>query len=205
MLDLSNNNGPVNFERLHAAGTRRVYLKLTEGAGFVDGKHNDLRRRAMAAGLKVGEYHFARPSSSTPREEADLFLRCLPKLIPGRSLRPCLDLEDPHASPGAKVAAWAEAWLARVYRELGKHPIIYGSPGYLEPCHFKRAPARLWLASYGRNDGKEHPFTIPAPWSASDLLAVQYSSAGKVAGVADPVDVSHVYKPYGIDVHRLVR
>jgi lysozyme len=203
VLDLSNNNGAVDFHRVHAAGTRRVYLKLTEGSSFVDGKHAGFRARAFAAGLKVGEYHFARPSLNTPSEEATHFLRALPPLVPGKSLRPCLDLEDPNAAPSRKIATWAELWLRTVERELGKRPIIYGSPGYLGPCGFPApAPCGLWLASYGRNDGAEHAYVIPRPWSSSSTLAHQYASDCRVAGVAGACDVSHVFKPRALDIRR---
>ena len=201
MIDLSNNNvEQVSFVRLRAAGQRRVYLKLDEGDYFVDGRHNDFRARAIAAGLLVGEYHFARPSRCTPRESADHFLRLLPTLTPAHSLRPCLDLEDPNATPGPKVAAWAESWIGLVRRELGHPVVVYGSPGYLGPCGFKTPPGPLWLASYGRNDGHEHAYIVPKPWTHA--AAHQFASVGRMAGVAGTVDVSHVLKPRELDIAR---
>lgn len=200
MIDLSNNNGAVDFERVRAGGTRRVYLKLSEGADFADPDHASFRGRAIAAGLLVGEYHFARPSRSSAASEALHFLRLLPDLRPGSSLRPCLDLEDPNATPSPKIAAWASEWLSIVREKSGHLPIIYGSPYYLRACGFSKPLAPLWLASYGRNDGKEYPYTVPVPWKHA--AAHQYASGARVAGVAGKVDVSHVFVPRELDIRR---
>lgn len=204
MIDLSNNNGSVNFQTLrHAGHEERVYLKLSEGASFHDPDFAARYGQAISAGCKVGAYHFARPSKHTPREEADFFLRLLPKLAPGKTLRPCLDLEDPNAQPSERVAAWAEVWLELVRKHIRYHPIIYGSPSYLHACDFHKAPAWLWLASFGRNDGREHPFSIPAPWRRRQVAAHQYASTARVPGVVGNVDLSHVLRARLLDIHRL--
>ncbi len=199
MIDLSNNNrGAIDAVRLRKAGQERVYLKLTEGSGFVDRTHASRRAALVKAGLRVGEYHFARPSSNTPAEEARFFLEHLPKLTKRSSLRPCLDLEDPDASPTSRIGRWALKWIELVHRESGHVVVIYGSPSYLLDCHLVGPPAPLWLASYGRNDGREHPFQIPRPWRR--VAAHQYASVARVAGVVGPVDISHVFRASDLDV-----
>lgn len=210
MLDLSNNNGPVNFETVHAHGQRRVYLKRSEGTHFIDKTFPNLYARARHAGMIPGAYHFARPSQNTPSEEAQFFLRLLPQLEPGKTLRPCLDLEDPDVTPSAETGKWAVEWLRRVNDNLPfrERAILYGSPFYMEACQFRRVPTGLWLAAYGRNDGKEHPFHIPAPWSHSwrarqRVLAHQYASTARVPGCSGQVDISHVFRPHWLTVHRL--
>jgi lysozyme len=197
MLDLSNNNGPVDFKRVFLAGQRRVYLKLTEGVTFDDPKFADFRKRARTAGLKVGAYHFARgvPSGNSARDEAEHFLRKLPTLTKS-DLRPALDLE--FNKPSKAVGTWAKEWMAIVRKETGVRPIIYSYASFLTGCGFTSPPAALWLASYGRNDGREHPFTIPSPWKR--LAAHQYSSQARVAGCSGPVDISHIFSARAIDV-----
>jgi lysozyme len=197
MLDLSNHNGAVDFKRVFQAGHKRVYLKLTEGVTFNDPKFAGFRRDALAAGLKVGAYHFARglPVGQTPKEEASHFLGQLPKLTK-KDLRPALDLE--FQKPSADVGKWAVEWLNIVKNETGVAPIIYSFGSFLEGCRFSSPPAALWLASFGRNDGAEHPFTTPRPWKS--VAAHQFSSQARVAGVAGFVDVSHVFTPKAIDI-----
>ena len=197
MLDLSNNNGPVDFKRVFQAGQRRVYLKLTEGVTFDDPKFVDFRKHARAASLKVGAYHFARgiPSGHSAQEEADHFLAKLPTLT-NKDLRPALDLE--FKTPSAAVGNWAKEWISIVRKATGVRPIIYSYGSFLESCGFRTAPAALWLASYGRNDGKEYPPTIPRPWKR--LAAHQFSSNARVAGCSGLVDISHVFAARSIDV-----
>lgn len=198
MLDLSNNNGPVDFKLVFQAQHKRVYLKATEGVTFNDRKFTDLRKRALAAGLKVGAYHFARgiPGGNSAKDEADHFLAKLPALTSGEDLRPALDLEFKTPSPA--VGEWAEEWLTLVRTATGVQPIIYSFGSFLEKCAFSTPPAELWLANFGRNDGKEHPFSIPRPWTK--IAAHQFSSKGRVAGCSGEVDVSRVLDRKAIDV-----
>lgn len=200
MIDLSNNNGSVDFKRLHAQGFRRVYLKRSEGIDFVDGKHDSYRTQALLAGLKVGEYHFARPSKNTAKREAEFFCSLLPKLRPGKALRPCLDLEDTGIQPSLIVAQWAQEFIGYVKHETGHTVVLYSNPSYLAGCKFHHPTGPLWIASYGRDDGKEHPYQLPAPWKKA--AAHQYTSHATVAGVQGDCDVSHVLHPFQLDVHR---
>src|SRR4030095_5050972 len=125
----------------------------------------------------------------------DHFLRKLPS-ISNRDLRPALDLE--FKTPSEAVGRWAQGGMSLVRRETGVRPIIYSFGSFLESCRFSTPPAALWLASFGRNDGKEHPFTIPRPWKR--VAAHQFSSNARVAGVSGRVDVSHVFGARAIDV-----
>lgn len=204
MIDLSNNNGHVDFHKVRQQGHQRfVYLKRSEGATFTDGTFDKRYRDAVAAGLRVGAYHFARPSRHTPREEADHFLRLLPHLHVGRDLRPCLDLEDPDAPGSPSVGRWAEEWLHIVRKHIGWHPIIYGGAYYLAPCQFRKPPAWLWIAAYGRNDGVEHAYIIPRPWKQRQVVAHQFASTAHVPGCTGQVDLSHVLRPRLVQVRRV--
>lgn len=203
MIDLSNNNGTVDFRRVKQSGENRVYLKRSEGHSFDDPHFDRYYRDARAAGLRVGAYHFARPSSNTPKEEADFFLRLAPQLQRGKSMRHCLDLEDPQVKPSPAIGKWAVEWIRLVHAHVDYHPILYSYGSYAEECAFPHVYAWLWLAAYGRNDGREHPFVIPHPWSADTTVAHQYASAARVPGVEGQCDISHVSHPGLVDVRRL--
>jgi lysozyme len=197
MIDLSNNNGTPNFQRIYEAGHRRVLLKLAEGSNFVDHKYGLFRTLAHRAGLRTGAYYFAHPQTTDPRVSAGFFLRLLGRhLRPGYDLRPVLDLE--YSTPSPAVGRWATTWIKEVRRVLGVTPIIYSYASYLEGCKFSVAPAPLWLASYGRNDGVEHPFSIPHPWT--EICAHQFSSEARVAGVPGRVDISKVFNGRALEV-----
>lgn len=205
MIDLSNNNGSVDFQAVkHSHG--RVYLKRSEGANFTDGKFVEFHAAARNAGLRPGAYHFARPSQFSPQEEAHLFLRLAPPLKRGgANLRHCLDFEDERVAPSPVIGRWAEEWLTIVRNHTGFYPIIYGNAYYLEGCQFRRVPGALWLASYGRNDGREYPFLVPHPWTYQGVAAHQFSSVARVQGVAGACDISRVIHPRELQIGRLQR
>jgi lysozyme len=188
VLDVSNWNAEVDFERVRAAGIAAVYLKASEGRSFSDRSFAARRAAARAAGLHVGAYHFARPGTNPPHVEAEHFLRVVGELD-ARDLRPALDFEVAGGLAVARVE-WARAWNRAVRGELGAWPLFYSYPALVEAL----APERpigggLWLASFGRNDGVEHPFRVPAPWRRA--LLHQFSSECRVAGCSGRVDLSH--------------
>src|SRR5580765_4211873 len=107
MLDLSNNNARGhNFKLAHAKGGQlRVYLKVVQGTHFIDRTYVGLRKRALAAGMRVGAYDFLEPLVSSPAEAAAYLLKRLPLTLErGRDLRPALDCEFGSGSPA--VGAW---------------------------------------------------------------------------------------------------
>lgn len=193
MIDISNNNPePINFARVYRSGQRRIYMKVTEGLSFVDETFVNRRQRARQNKLKVGGYHFAH-TTNDPKREAEFFAEHLGHVISGRDLRPCLDIET-----GNPTAEWAIEFLATAQKIMRVKPIIYSYGSFLEGMRFRKPPAQLWLASYGRDDGKEHPFTIPKPWYR--IAAHQFASKATVAGVPGDVDISHVFNYSAIDI-----
>jgi GH25 family lysozyme M1 (1,4-beta-N-acetylmuramidase) len=53
LIDLSNNNGSVNFKRVKEYGVWGVCLKATEGNSFIDATFATRAREAKKAGLVV--------------------------------------------------------------------------------------------------------------------------------------------------------
>lgn len=200
MLDLSNNNSTGHdFKTAYVkGGQRRVYLKRVEGTHFVDTTYPALRQAALKAGLHVGAYDFLHPLEAPPKDAADYLLSQLAlPLKPGRDLRPALDCE--WGSPSVAVGQWIVTVAKFVVSKTGVKPLIYGSGYWLEGCGFQTAPGPLWLAAYGRNDGKEYPVgKLPAPWQT--LAAHQYTSTAHVVGINGPCDLSHVFVPTSIEL-----
>lgn len=200
MLDLSNNNAMGHdFKKAYAkGGQRRVYLKRCQGVTFVDTTYPTLRRSALAAKIKVGAYDYLEPLKSTPAEAAQYLLKLIgTPLVRDRDLRPALDCE--YKKPSEQVGKWIADTARIVTRETGVKPLIYGSGWWLQDCAFRSVPGPLWLAAYGRDDGREYPIDkLPSPWKA--LAAHQYTSKGQVVGINGKCDVSHVFLPGSIEV-----
>lgn len=146
LVDVSNNNGKVDFRAVKAAGANGVYLKVTEGTGFVDPNYTANRAAAKAAGLRVGGYHFAHPKND-PSAEAEFFLSHL-QLEKG-DLLPALDIEVTDGLIGARVSQFAARLHWNVKQKIGADPVTYSG------CYFMHANGLLdlagpkWVASYG--------------------------------------------------------
>ena len=187
-IDLSNNNRVSSFDAVKKAGIEGVWLKVSEGATFADPDFSSFARRARAAGLRVGGYHFAYPqhASSDAVGEARFFAAKLGK-IQARDLRPVLDFEiNPEHMSNADLEAWTRAFNREVAKLTGTLPLYYSYGSFLHPS--KPVGAGLWLANYGRNDGKDFDVAPPPPWKK--VAAHQFTSNGQIPGVDGRCDVS---------------
>lgn len=195
MIDLSNNNGTGHdFHRALESGHHRVYLKASEGTGFTDHTLRLNGGQAHHAGMRVGAYHFAHGNDS-PTAEFERFAAAVTAIGFPLRLRPALDLEA--GTPTAALGRWAVEWATLCRKHLDAIPVFYGSGGFLERCRFRAQPGGLWLASYGRDDGLEHPYVVPRPWKLA--AAHQFTSEARVPGIRGHCDVSHVYLASAID------
>lgn len=190
ILDLSNNNGEPDWARLAQQGIKAVYLKATEGVSFVDKTFASRRQEANHHGIAVGAYHFARPDSSDAVTQARAFANAVGKLGV-HDLRPALDFEAPSSTLNpAQMVSWARQFNQAVKKFTGTLPVFYTYSAFAEMLHADRPiGAGFWLASYSRNDGQEHPFTVPWPWRG--VVAHQFSSRCSVGGCAGLVDLSN--------------
>lgn len=182
-IDLSNNNPVANFAAIRAAGYEFCIHKASEGVGFRDRYLEPRWREMKAAGVARGCYHFARPSQTSARAEADYFLGIVtPLLEPGDSV--WLDQEDERFHGNA--SPWSLEWLERVEQALGFTPGIYTYPSYIPERQlndFKLARYPLWWASYA------NPMRpTPLPWSKTAVW--QYTSDGTVPGTTGRIDLN---------------
>lgn len=193
LLDLSSNNGDVNFRKVKEAGFSGVWLKATEGISYVDHLYSPNRLAALAAGLYVGAYHFARPDlhPHTPEEEAKNFCKTIGTLWHEHDLRPALDLET--RAEGVDLVKWAREFNGYVRARLCAWPMFYSFPAYIAEMH-PSLPigGGLWLASWGANDGEYKPTRAPKPWKK--ILIHQYTSKGRSNGIVGHVDISRAVK-----------
>lgn len=197
IVDLSSNQGSVDFARLKKAGVGGVWMKVTEGATWDDPDWVARAKAARKAGLRVGGYHFARPDRNGAVKEAHHFAAKLGK-IGRRDLRPVLDYET-HPADGV----WARNFASTFRRLTGTPVVFYSYPAFIgEMDCGKPVGDGLWLASYSRNDGVEHPYTVPSPWRRA--VAHQFTSNGRVAGVPGRVDLSHAPRLRGVLAHPVI-
>lgn len=186
-VDVSNNNGTINWSAVAASGVQFALIKASDGYHNADGSlYTDLYFPANWAGchdnqIARGAYHFARPDLNTAEVEAAFFVAIVkPVLQPGDVV--ALDLE---AGVG-DLSAWVLAWLTAVENAVGFKPLLYTNlpiiTGQGLANNATLAQYGLWLAYWSPNRPQ-----APAAWP---FIAVWQSSAsGFVPGITGNVDV----------------
>lgn len=179
-IDVSSNNGNVDWAQVAQAGFTFAYARATLGKESNDETFEANRRGAMAHGLRFGAYHLPYPGNSSAEQQADHFLRVATPQ--SGDLLPAIDIENktPKDEGEAKFSRndlvnWFRHWLAAVEAKIGAKPIIYTNPSWwssrLQNADLSGHP--LWLAHY--TEGKP---TIPRPWQAFAIW--QHSDHGQI-------------------------
>jgi len=185
VIDVSENNGVINWGDVKRTGIVGAWAKATEGATGRDSMFYRNYIGMKAAGLLRGPYCFARPATSTARSEADAFIDRVMAAGGFDSLDPMLDLEDAGGLSPWQLAAFILAWEARVKARTGREIILYSYTAFirehLAPVVGKINHLRLFLADYG------HSVPDVPGWPQWTLL--QYSETGLVPGISGHVDL----------------
>src|SRR5438270_11517092 len=193
-IDISNWQGSIDWSQVASSGERFAIMKATEGVSYVDPTYAHNRQAALAAGMVVAAYHFARPdlhpTEAGAAAEAGHFVDIAG--IRAGDIIPALDLERDGGLSPAKLIAWAEAWLQEVKARTGITPMIYTGPARWQQKmgntpQFADEGYRLWLAHWTTGAP-----TVPAGnWGGRGWTFWQYSDCGKVPGIGRCVDLDH--------------
>lgn len=128
-VDISKYQGDVDFEALAASGIEFVYMKATEGSGYVDDRFEENWEAARGTSLAVGAYHFFSFESSGATQ-AEIYIETVGDLT--GCLIPVVDVEyygDMLTNPPDKETLLSE--LSELLNTLedyyGVKPMIYTS------------------------------------------------------------------------------
>ena len=149
-IDVSNNNGQVNWPEVARAEIHVARIKISQGQHEVDDYALINIRGALAAGLEVGAYFYGEPSHGSGRADATHAVNVLRSLPPVRSV--WLDLEDPNVPKGADLGAYALDALETLDNQQPAEVGLYTSYGYAKDHHVgfsdELGNYSLWLASW---------------------------------------------------------
>jgi GH25 family lysozyme M1 (1,4-beta-N-acetylmuramidase) len=207
----------IDFTKMYSAGIRFAMIKASDTRDDADAlslKYLLLDRpAAQAAGIYTGFYHYAiLPNTSdraaiirdaTAQAQKVIWRVSAIGGLTARDLPYALDLENncvKVASNGScatyatrsSVTLWAETFMEILNDKLGRKPIFYSYPSFLEGAMAKSAALNkypLWLAQYSINpfDPINQPGLKPAgcyvhSWTSSacqsQWIMWQYSSCG---------------------------
>lgn len=168
-----------------------VIIKATEGTGYINPTWKRQADTALAAGKKLGLYHFQR--AANPISEADYFVRNIKAYIGKAVLVLDYEANDVPGTVGVKQ------WLDRVYSTTGVRPMIYTSTSWENSRDFSaiaKANYGLWIAQYNFE-------TQVSGYKPRDLYGrvshwrntamFQYTSVGKLPGWAGKLDFDVFY------------
>ena len=144
-----------NWQQVGAGdnGADFVICKATEGTGYVDPKCDAHYQRAKSQGKCLGVYHFAQPSYSNARTQAEFFVNNCKGYIKEAIL--VLDWEVDTWN-----VAWAKEWLDAVKELTGVKPLIYMSASVISQFDWSSvagADYGLWVAGY------PNKYNVPNP------------------------------------------
>lgn len=187
-IDVSANNGHIDWGRVAKSGVRFAYIKVSEG-DYLNPQAAADAHNAKAAGLLVGAYCFVSPKAGrTGGQEADLFLARALKagLLSKGCLRPVADIEVTRLPVGRPSRRYDYQFLARIIKVTGVKPFVYtGSwfwDGVLGARNSHGCP--LWLAAY-TTTWKRY---IPQGFKRGVSIH-QWTDKGTVPGIAGHVDL----------------
>jgi len=208
---------PIDFTKMYAAGIRFAMIKASDTRDDADALSLKYllidRPAAQAAGIYTGFYHYAILPNTSDRDaiirdataQAQKVIWRVSAIggLTARDLPYALDLENNCVKVSnngscatyatrSSVTLWAETFMGILNDKLGRKPIFYSYPSFLEGAMNKSAALNkypLWLAQYAINpfDPINQPGLKPGgcfvhSWTSSacqsQWIIWQYSSCG---------------------------
>lgn len=180
-IDVSYYQETIDWQRVHRAGIRFAFIRLSDGAQLRDIRFATNWAEAKRAGLVRGAYQFFRPDQSV-EAQADLMIAAMAGRDP-TDLPPVIDIEVDGGLDASTVAERAQVWIDRVRGRLGIQPIVYtGGDLWRNGGADALGPQPLWIAHYTQGCP-----TLPSPWTHWTFW--QHTDRGAVPGIEGAVDL----------------
>lgn len=189
VIDVSIHNGVIDWRKVKEAGVEGAVIRCGYGRDLTrqdDAKFKANIEGAIAQGLRVGVYLYSyAKTDDSARSEAAHVLRLVEPYKQHITLPIYYDLEEPGTQQGVKHRAeiFGDIVEAAGYW-VGVYASSYWWANYLKGLtRFTR-----WVANWGSNDGKPHN-------KPSNCDLWQYTSKGKINGIAGRVDLNDLINP----------
>jgi lysozyme len=177
-VDISHFNGNTDFTLLKQSNISFVYMKATQGTGYVDPTYHDRVKQLKGTNLLNGAYHFYEPEKD-PIEQAKHFIQQVK--VANHTLPPVLDVEITQNVDADKIKEGVKSWLTYVYDTLKCKPMLYSYGSFWQQNlgkAFNEYP--FWLADYAKKPN--------VPEGLTDWRVWQYTDKGQVSGIEHKVD-----------------
>ncbi|MDU6360205.1 MAG: LysM peptidoglycan-binding domain-containing protein [Peptostreptococcaceae bacterium] len=183
-IDISEWQGPIDFELVKEDGIEVVYIRAGEGGNYEDAYFMSHYEGAKAANLKIGFYHYV---TATSTEEAKEQARYFASLITDKRMdcRPAMDFENFGNLSNNEINAIAKTYLDTLTQLTGITPMLYTdeyNAANLWSSSLNHYP--LWIAEYDVIT----PSSL-GPWE--NWSGFQHSDTGSINGIVGNVDLDY--------------
>ncbi|MBP3041082.1 LysM peptidoglycan-binding domain-containing protein [Bacillaceae bacterium Marseille-Q3522] len=191
-IDVSHWQGVIDWAKVAADGVKFVFIKATQGTNYskVDFFKTNVRA-AAAAGIHVGAYHYGTFGNV---EEANVEAAYFLSVVRGYDLSYplVLDLEENKKGAGRSQLTDATIAFLEAIENAGYFAMLYSGKNFFETqLHEARLkPYALWVARYNDELGQQ-----------ADIW--QYTSSGKVNGIAGNVDMNWAYRDFAAEIRNM--
>ena len=181
-IDVSEWQGNIDFGEVARAGIEVVYIRASEGRGYVDPYFRENYEKAKANGLRTGFYHFLTATNvAEAKEEAEFFVSNIKGLEP--DCRLAMDFEVFNGLDVSAINEISRVFLETVEKLSGKECVIY-SDVYNARTVFSKELADdypIWVADYFVEEPESN-----GKWKF--WVGFQYSDRGRINGIDGNVD-----------------
>lgn len=178
-IDISNNNGSIDFNGVKNSGVECIYIKATEGTTFQDSYKSAFYGGAKSIGAKVGFYHFL-VGTSAPESQAENFCNQIKGY--DNDLIPMLDVEVNFKGLNDYIARFIVRFNQLTSMEIGIYTYTSFLNEYIDTNRFKIL--KLWEANYNNK-----PWNLPTN-GFLNRVGHQYTEKGCISGVNGVCDVN---------------
>ena len=194
-IDVSDNQGMINWPEAAAGGVQFAILRTVRGSGKTDYQFEANYAGCQAAGIPVGGYKY---SYATTVAEAQREAEQVVALFAGRQmdLPIWFDMEDKcqRGLSRGRLADMANAFMSVISAAGYRTGVYCNLDWYKNVLPVSQINTDdWWIARYGANNGRAEERFKP---SVANMSGWQYTSRGRVPGISGNVDCNILYLDY---------
>lgn len=177
-IDVSHDQGDINWTQVVNSGVQFVYHKATDGITWQDPMFDKNIQQLSDLKVDIGPYHFFEAEDDPHKQAQNLLATIQGKPL---TLAPMVDVEITQNQTSGQIQQRLKAWLEIVQQATGCTPIIYSYKDFWQENigpEFNDYP--FWLADYSEE--------MDAPQGIENLILWQFSETGQIPGITGNVD-----------------
>lgn len=165
-----------------------VYLKATEGGDNIDPRYEHNIELAHSYGIKVGSYHYFRPTVSLESQLKNFKTQCLPA---EQDLIPMIDVETTGNLTNRAFCDSLTRFLTLMEDTYHQKPLVYTYRNFYNTHLVGRLDNyQLMVAMYADEQ--------PVLADGRDYTLWQYTCKGRIQGISGAVDKSRVMNDHSL-------